>query len=56
MYTGTLIDELIKTVQHAETESKTKQQQRQIGMTELQLFMQQMNCSQNLRHIRVGIA
>ncbi len=56
MYRGTLIDELIKTVQHAETESKVKEQQKQVGMIELQLFMQQMNCSQNLRHIRVGIA
>ncbi len=55
MYTGTLIDELIKTVQKAETETKLPKEYDQAANFELQLFMQ-LQGAHNLRHIRVGIA
>jgi hypothetical protein len=61
MYTGTLIDDLIKAVQQAEAEVKPRlsERQRQPGMIELQLFMSQMQHMQhmqNVRQVQVGMA
>lgn len=56
MYTGTMIDDLIKAVQHAETEAKPSVTQKQQQMIELQIFMAQMQHAQSMGHIRVGVA
>jgi hypothetical protein len=57
MHTGTLIDDLIKAVQHVEAEAEpVAHLKQQPGMIELQLFMTQMQYTQNVRHVRVGIA
>ncbi len=56
MYTGTMIDDLLKAVQKAEMHSKSVERKKQIGMLELQLFMQQMQHSQNVSRIRIGAA
>ncbi len=56
MYTGTMIDELLKAVQKAEMRSKATERKKQIGMLELQLFMQQMQHSNVVSGVRVGAA
>jgi hypothetical protein len=58
MYSGTLIDDLIKAVQQVEAEVQPRlaEPQRQPGMIELQLFMSQMQHMQNARPVRVGMA
>lgn len=57
MYSGTLIDDLIKAVQQVEAVAKpTAEPQKKPGMIELQLFMRQMQCTQNVGQVRVGIA
>jgi hypothetical protein len=57
MYTGTVIDDLIKAVQHVETEAKPMAEpQKQPGMIELQLFMRQMQHMQHVRQVRRGVA
>ncbi len=56
MYTGTMIDDLLKAVQKAEMHSKAIERKKQIGMLELRLFMEQMQHSNNVRRIRVGAA
>lgn len=56
MYTGTLIDDLIKTVQRAEAETTqvaAAPKPKQSGIVGLQMFMHQM---QHTQRIRIGIA
>lgn len=56
MYTGTLIDDLINTVQKAETEARTVEPQKQSAMIELQMFMAQMQQRYRVSQFNVGIA
>jgi hypothetical protein len=55
MYTGTVIDDLIKTVQRAEVDAKqiAAPKSRQSAMFELQVFMHKM---QQTQRVRVGAA
>ncbi len=55
MYTGTLIDDLIRAVEQVEAEAKPVAAP-QSGMIELQMFMKQMQYTFNAGQVRAGIA